>query len=55
MGRMFLPRLIALIAIGSVVVAIYYMSDLSSPSRPQEGVVYVNPSIGAAPAPAPAP
>jgi hypothetical protein len=47
------PKLIALLAIGIVVAAIYYVQRGNAPP-PQSNVIYVNPNF-ASPAPAPAP
>jgi hypothetical protein len=50
------PRLIALLAIGMVVGAIYYIQQRNAPAPqpPPPNVVYVNPNLNT-PAPAPAP
>jgi len=49
------PRLIALLAIGLVVAAIYYVQRRNAPppSSPDQGVIYVNPNVSAPAAPAP--
>ena len=50
------PRLIALLAVGLVVAAIYYVQQRNAPPpKPAEdNVIFVNPNIST-PAPAPAP
>ena len=46
------PRLIALLAIGIVVAAIFYVTRRDAPPQ-QQNVIYVNPNISVSPAPAP--
>jgi hypothetical protein len=52
MGRS-LPKIVVLIAIGILLAAIFVVQRRGS--APEPGVVYVNPSIGTAAPPAPAP
>jgi hypothetical protein len=48
------PRLIALLAIGLVVAAIYYVQRRNAPpTSPDQGVVYVNPNVSAPATPRP--
>jgi len=49
------PRLIALLAVGIVVAAIYYVQQRNAPPPrpPEPNVVYVNPNARAPAAPAP--
>jgi hypothetical protein len=46
MGRS-LPKIVVLVAIGLVVAGIYYVTQGGGAPPPKQGVIYIDPGIGA--------